>query len=145
MQIFMLYLKKKDYKIEMKKLILIFVLIFILRGLLYADRQFIANQEITSLFQKEEIIISNNFNKLKFLDFINKSGYLKTSDKKEEDKQILREKWKDLLNIDIFYPYFLKKDIEKFISEKTKIEFFNIKGKAEFEDNQVKYIFKAKF
>jgi len=79
-----------------------------------------------------------------FLNFINKEAYAAVVDK-EEEKRMLREKWKELLKIDIFYPYFKAKEIEDWVSDKAKIEFFNIKGRPKFEDEQIKYIFKAKF
>ena len=80
----------------------------------------------------------------RFLDFINKKAYAAKIDKKEE-KRILREKWKELLNIDIFYPYFKAKEVEDWISDKTKVEFFNFRGRAKFEDGRFKYTFKLKF
>jgi len=79
-----------------------------------------------------------------FFDFINKKAYAATIDEKEE-KRILREKWKELLKIDIFYPYFKAKEVEDWISDKARVEFFKIKGRPKFDDNQIKYIFKVKF
>ena len=79
-----------------------------------------------------------------FLDFINKKAYAATVDKKEE-KRILREKWKELLKIDIFYPYFKAKEIEHWVSDKAKVEFFNLRGRPKFDDDHIKYIFKMNF
>jgi len=79
-----------------------------------------------------------------FLDFINKKAYAAKISKSEE-KKILREKWKELLNVDIFYPYFKAKEVEDWISDKFKVDFFNFKGRAKFEKDQFKYTFKLKF
>ena len=64
-----------------------------------------------------------------------------------EEKKKSREEWKEFLGIDIFYPYFKAKEIEGVIKEKTAVNFFDFKGKAEIDEgtNQVKYIFKKKF
>lgn len=63
------------------------------------------------------------------------------------DKQRLREEWQEFLGIDVFAPYFKAKEVEKYVQEKTKVEFFNFRGRAEFEEGKssVRYIFKKKF
>ena len=61
------------------------------------------------------------------------------------EKEILREKWKEFLGIDIFMPYFKVKEVEKKISEKASIKIYKMKGKPVFENDQVKYVFKTKF
>lgn len=68
-------------------------------------------------------------------------------DKKQgkSEKEILREKWSDLLGIDIFMPYFKAKEIEAKISEKASIKIYKMKGKPVFENSQLKYVFKTKF
>lgn len=70
-------------------------------------------------------------------------GHVKHGPTKEE----LREQWKEFLGIDVFYPYYKAKEVEKFVQSKTTIEFFNFKGRAEFEEgsSSVKYIFKKRF
>ena len=78
------------------------------------------------------------------MDFINKRVYAATIDEKEE-KKILREKWEELLRVDIFYPYFKAKEVEKWAREKASLKIFNIKGRPKFENNQIKYTFKIKF
>ena len=63
------------------------------------------------------------------------------------DPTELREEWQEFLGIDVFYPYYKVKDIEKDVQDKTKVDFFKFKGKAEFEtgSSSFKYIFKKKF
>jgi len=63
----------------------------------------------------------------------------------KSEQEILREKWKEFLGIDIFMPYFKAKEIEKKISEKASIKIYKMKGKPEFEKTGAKYVFKAKF
>ncbi|MCM8774194.1 MAG: hypothetical protein NC820_05620 [Candidatus Omnitrophica bacterium] len=79
-----------------------------------------------------------------FLDFINKKAYAEPLPK-EKERKILRERWQEILGMDIFYPYFKAKEVENLVKEKTSITLFGFKGKAEFNDDSVKYIFKLKF
>lgn len=79
-----------------------------------------------------------------FLDFVNKNAYAATIDEGKE-RGILREKWKELLRIDIFYTYFKAKEVEEWVSQKASVNFFNIKGQPKLENSQIKYIFKVKF
>jgi hypothetical protein len=79
-----------------------------------------------------------------FLEFINKKAYADTINEKDE-KKILREKWRKLLRVDIFYPYFRAKQVEEWVRDKASVDFFDLKGRPKFENNQIKYIFKAKF
>jgi hypothetical protein len=63
------------------------------------------------------------------------------------EKEQLREQWEEFLGIDVFYPYFKARQVEKYVQEKTRVDFFNFKGKAEFEtgSSSFRYIFKKKF
>ena len=69
------------------------------------------------------------------------------------DKQIdeavesitIREQWERNLGIDIFYPYFKAKELESKVREKTSVRILKLKGKAEFKNNEAKYIFKVRF
>ncbi len=79
-------------------------------------------------------------NKKGFLNWIN-NAYAQSID----EKKILRKKWKDMLGVDIFYPYFKAKEVEDWIKEKARIDFFKLKGEPEFRRNQIQYIFKLKF
>jgi hypothetical protein len=64
-----------------------------------------------------------------------------------KEKQQLREQWEEFLGIDVFSPYFKVRAVEKYVQNKTRVEFFNFKGRAEFEtgSSSFKYIFKRKF
>jgi hypothetical protein len=64
---------------------------------------------------------------------------------KTDEKEVLREQWQKFLGIDIWYPYFKAKEVEDWISDKTKVELFHFKGRIRLENNQVKYTFKAQF
>ena len=79
-----------------------------------------------------------------FFDFINKKAYAAKIDEKEE-KKILRESWKKLLGIDIFYPYFKAKEVEDWVSDKASVEIFKLRGRPKFENNQIIYTLKVKF
>ena len=79
-----------------------------------------------------------------FLDFINNEACAAKIDE-EEEKKILREKWKQFLGIDIFYPYFKAKEVEKWIRDKASIKIFGMKGRPKFDRNQIIYTFKATF
>lgn len=63
----------------------------------------------------------------------------------KEDRNFLREEWRRALGVDIFYPYFKAKEIEDWLKEKVSIRLFNIKGRPQLSDDQVKYIFKISF
>ena len=79
-----------------------------------------------------------------FLDFINSEAYAANKDE-EDEKKILREKWKELLGIDIFYPYFKAKELEDWIKDRVSIKIFGMKGRPKFDRNQIIYTFKARF
>ncbi len=79
-----------------------------------------------------------------FFNLINTEVYAATIDRGKERK-ILRQKWKEMLGLDIFYPYFEAKKVEKWVKEKASVNIFKLKGKPQFDDNQIKYIFNIKF
>ncbi len=78
-----------------------------------------------------------------FINFINES--IRAAIEEKEEKRILRQQWQELLRMDIFYPYFKAKEVEDWVSQKTSVMFFNLKGKTEFSNNQLKYSFRIKF
>ena len=78
-----------------------------------------------------------------FLEFINKEAHADIDARSK--KKILRKRWKELLKVDIFYPYFKAKEIEDWASDKASIDILDIKGRAKFENDQIKYIFKKSF
>jgi|GEM_PF-2813962 len=64
-----------------------------------------------------------------------------------DDRNKIRNDWKEFFGVDVFMPYYKAKDVEEFVQEKVSVKFFNIKGRPEYdrETHQVKYIFKSKF
>jgi len=138
----------------MHKKLIIMILLLTLAIPIYAQKELVTdNQKASSVLkteanQKESLIQASNPANEKetksFFDFLDKKAFASTIDKKEE-KRILREKWKKLLGLDIFYPYFKAKEVEDWVKDKASVRFFKIKGRPKFDDNQVKYIFKVKF
>ncbi len=100
----------------MLKRLLILLILLNLTMPLYAQKEIELNKEAevsTPALTKKKTIKA-------FFDFIDKKVYAATIDKKEE-KRILREKWKKLLGIDIFDPYFKAKKVEKWVRDKKII------------------------
>ena len=62
-----------------------------------------------------------------------------------DDKEVLRNQWKQALGVDVFYPYFEVKKLERKTTEKTTIRVLKMRGKAQFKEDSVKYIFSIKF
>ncbi len=100
--------------------------------------------KIESALEKQPIVSHKKKQTRAFSDFLNKKAYAANIDKREE-KRILREKWKKLLGVDIFYPYFKAKEMEGWIKDKASIKIFKLKGRPKFENNQIKYTFKVEF
>lgn len=75
------------------------------------------------------------------------SAAIPSEQQRDLEKKELRRQWQDLLGVDVFMPYFKMKEAEDFISDKTKVTVFNMKGKAHFNESskQVEYIFKKRF
>lgn len=66
-------------------------------------------------------------------------------DKYTDDRQILREKWREFLGFDLFYLYFKAKNVENWVKEKLSVRLFNMKGRPQFKKNKIMYVFKATF
>ncbi len=98
-----------------------------------------------NLYLIKAISVSLNYtpNHRNFLSFINES--IRAAIEEKEEKKILRQQWQELLRMDIFYPYFKAKEVEEWVSQKASVKFFNLKGKPEFSNNQIKYMFRVKF
>jgi hypothetical protein len=79
-----------------------------------------------------------------FLGFIDKRIHEDTVKKRDEQKTI-REAWKEWLGIDIWYPYFKAKEIERWVCDRFKVKIFNFRGRLKFEKNEVRYTFKMRF
>ncbi|MFH1655032.1 MAG: hypothetical protein ABH954_00265 [Candidatus Omnitrophota bacterium] len=65
----------------------------------------------------------------------------------DADRKRIREEWKEFLGLDVFYPYFKAKEVEDYVQKKSSVKLFNMRGKAELNNDtkEVKYIFKKKF
>lgn len=63
------------------------------------------------------------------------------------DRRKLRQEWANAVGIDLFYPYFKAQEIKEVVQDKTRVEVFHMRGRAEFDEDtkQIKYIFKRKF
>lgn len=81
---------------------------------------------------------------MSFSDWINQRKYTFHVDKDQEKKQ-LREEWKHMIGLDIFYPYFKAKELTKKVEQKTSFKVMKLKGKMEINEDEVKYIFSIKF
>ncbi len=132
---------------DKKPLIISFIIIFSFSCPLYPQTQNDNINErkakITSILDKTQKLRSRQKRK-SMLEWINSKAYAASIDRKTE-KKILRRKWKKILGIDVFYPYFKAKEIEKWVKDKASIKVFKIKGRPEFKEDHIKYIFKIKF
>ncbi len=81
-----------------------------------------------------------------YWSWLNSKGFVARFDQDEERKN-LRKQWEEFLVVDIFMPYFKLKELEDFVSDKTRVNLFSMKGKAHFNESkkQVEYTFKKKF
>ncbi len=128
-----------------QKKILILVCVLALALPLYAQETEIPpNNHSTDIEAQAALPDQSEDMENSFWEFVDKKAYAATINEKEE-KKILREEWKKLLGVDIFYPYFKAKEVEDWVSDKASVEIFDIKGRPKFENNQIKYIFKVKF
>jgi hypothetical protein len=76
------------------------------------------------------------------------SGVKKVWQDEEEflnDRDILRERWRDLLGFDLFYPYYKAKQMEKWVKERFSVKLFGMKGRPQFSKNRIMYVFKTTF
>lgn len=127
-----------------KASILVYVLILMLMAPLYAEDKIQTAQETAKPESESPVTVPAKKEKTNFLDFINKTAYAAKIDKGEERK-MLRQEWKKLLNIDIFSPYFKAKEIEKKIKQKGSIKIFKLRGRPQFNEDSFKYTFEVKF
>ncbi|MDD5347045.1 MAG: hypothetical protein PHT59_00350 [Candidatus Omnitrophica bacterium] len=63
------------------------------------------------------------------------------------ERRRLREEWSEMLGLDVFYPYFKAREVQDKMQEKTKVNFLNMRGRAEFNEDskEIRYIFKRRF
>jgi hypothetical protein len=85
-------------------------------------------------------------NKFSIIKLFKSKAFAETQNVDEERKKI-REEWKELLGLDVFYPYFKAQEVENYVQKKATVKLFNLRGKPEFNKDSkgVKYIFKSKF
>jgi len=62
-----------------------------------------------------------------------------------DEKKRLRESWKKAFGLDVWYPYYKTKAVEDWVKEKLSVRVFRIKGKPQFENKQILYVFKLGF
>ena len=70
---------------------------------------------------------------------------IEDDDQYKNDREILREKWRDFLGVDLFYLYFKAKDLETWVKDKFSVKLFNMKGRPQFNKRRILYVFKATF
>ena len=68
-----------------------------------------------------------------------------TNIKSTDDYKLIRQAWKEVFGMDVWYPYFALKKIEGSIKKKFTVKVFKLKGEPEFEKNWVSYAFKTTF
>jgi len=61
------------------------------------------------------------------------------------EREILRERWRKFVGVDIFYPYFKFREIEDWVKDRFSVRFFGMKGRPQFRKNKLLYVFKATF
>jgi hypothetical protein len=138
--------------------LLAFALIFILILPLYAQTSIDLckenDQPVCSLDKSVKDYLRNERynsdtpvkNRFSIIQLFKSKAFADTKNVDDERKKI-REEWKELLGLDVFYPYFKAQEIENFVQKKATVKFFNLHGKPEFnkESKGVRYIFKSKF
>ena len=66
--------------------------------------------------------------------------------REQNDKNVLRRKWKEKLGgVDVFLPYFKAKEVEDYVKDKFSVRLRGLRGRPEFKDNQIRYIFRVRF
>jgi len=64
---------------------------------------------------------------------------------KVDKEKMLREEWKKTFGVDVWYPYYKAKDVERWVKKRLSVKVFKLKGEPQFENNQIIYSLKAKF
>jgi|GEM_PF-2764931 len=117
------------------------------------------NKPIYPLINDEELIYEYWYNLKTQADKITQSATLKqkkfTVDRKVfnalynkpkiDEKRLIRLAWKRVFGVDVWYPYYKVKEIEDWVKEKVSVRVFGLKGRPRFENDQILYVFKAKF
>lgn len=84
------------------------------------------------------------YKEVSFPTWMNINAYAGTVDEKEE-KAHLRKEWSETLGMDIFLPYFKAEEVESWIKEKARLNFFKMKGEPQLKRDQIQYIFQVDF
>lgn len=64
---------------------------------------------------------------------------------KVNEKKRIRQAWKKIFGLDVWYPYYKAKEIEDWVKERMSVRFFGFKGKPRFENDQILYVFRTTF
>lgn len=64
---------------------------------------------------------------------------------KVNEKEAIRQEWKEAFGVDVWYPYYKAKDVEKWVKKRFSIKVFKFKGEPEFKKNEILYTLKTKF
>lgn len=91
---------------------------------------------------KEKINLKKKFRSL--MDWLDKPIYKPHFDRKLS-KDELRGRWHNFVGWDLFLPYFKAEHVEEWVAEKTAVEIFKMKGRAEFKKDAIGYILKRTF
>ncbi len=67
--------------------------------------------------------------------------YRNTSPREEE----IRELWRETFRMDIFRPYYSAREVESWVSERTKVKFLNFDGKTDLSFDRATYTFTMEF
>ncbi|MEW6101485.1 MAG: hypothetical protein AB1481_04240 [Candidatus Omnitrophota bacterium] len=64
---------------------------------------------------------------------------------KPDEKELIRQAWKKAFGMDVWYPYYKAKDVERWVKKRLSVKIFKLKGEPEFEKNRILYTFKVKY
>lgn len=142
--------------IDIIKKILILILVSVITAPLYAEGDSVyvkpagssirlnsfPNNELQKnppaiFLKREEVYLS-------FADWLNEKPYpIRLSE--EDEKEKIRQDWKDAFGIDVFSPYFKVEEVKEKVEEKSTVKVKKIRGKARIKEDEAKYIFSIKF
>lgn len=105
---------------------------------------FCQSQEITENNDKKSSREEKISLRKSFWQIFNSKAYA-ASEKKEFSKEELRDKWEKIIGLDVFFPYFKTKQVEKWAENKASVKVMKVKGKPKFSRNGITYKFKIEF
>ncbi len=62
-----------------------------------------------------------------------------------DEKTLIRDLWRQALGIDVWYPYFKAKDVERWVKKRMSFKVFKTKCSPKFEKNSFIYTCKSRF